>query len=92
MSSGCSSAVLCLPALDMLWQDLGADPAFALAGQFGDVDHRRRADHLLQVEFFERLRLPISAAFGRPESGGGMKWAGASMWVPQCSSIVRTAV
>ncbi len=30
---------------------------------------------------------PIGPAPGRPESGGGTKWAGASHWVPVCSSI-----
>ena len=36
--------------------------------------------------------VPNLPSCGRPEPGGGMKWLGASMWVPQCSSSVSHAV
>ena len=40
-----------------------------------------------QAGTFSPVTTPIGPAPSSPESGGGTKWAGASHWVPVCSSI-----
>ena len=44
-----------------------------------------------QIGTLSPVILPIGPAPGRPESGGGTKWAGASNCVPVCSSITTTS-